>query len=314
MNKTIRGCVVGLAIALIAGGAMAQEIVGEREWTAQDVVGEWRANTPQGELVIVLTMENDGILAGTMAGGWWAGVNKLSAVEFVDGKLSVANNFEFNGEDLTIWYDGDLDGNAIDGVLKTGDFGVFPLVVSRREPRPISLEGEWEVSFEGRQGTRTATLKITKDTDGKLAGTWATQRGESALLNLSVTGGVISFTRRIEFNENSMDFNYSATVEGDSIAGTITSERFGERPFKGTRTNVASSTSTSTSSNKYSTSSKYSTDSTVDASADFTMALGKWNFAVQTATGPREVQIELVERDGRSPSRRKFSRILSTGI
>ncbi len=287
MNKTIRGCAMGLAIVLFAGGSMAQEIVGERQWKAQDVVGEWRANTPQGELVIVLTMENDGKLAGTMAGGWWAGVNKLSEVGFVDGKLSVANVFEFNGEELTIWYDGDLNGNAIDGVLKTGDFGVFPLIVSRREPRPISVEGEWQVSFEGRQGTRNATLKITKDTYGKLAGTWATQRGESALLNLRVAGGVLLFTRHIEFNENSMDFNYTATVEGDSIVGTIASERFGERPFKGRRTSVASRTGVA-----------YSTSSTSDASADFTMALGKWGFAMQTASGPREIQIELVEQDG----------------
>ena len=58
MKRTICACAMGLAIVLVASVSMAQ-----------DVVGEWRGDTPQGEMIVTITMGADGKLAGTMDGG-----------------------------------------------------------------------------------------------------------------------------------------------------------------------------------------------------------------------------------------------------
>ena len=121
----------------------------ESAWTPQDVVGYWRADTPQGVMTIVITMGADGQLEGTMDGGWWKGVNKLTDVDFENGKLSVVNEFEFSGEEMTILYDGLLEGHSIDGILRTGDFG-SPPIVFHRSPADPHLNERRQRSFGGR--------------------------------------------------------------------------------------------------------------------------------------------------------------------
>lgn len=261
MKKTMRVCAMGMAIMLIASVSMAQ-----------DVVGEWRGDTPQGEMIITIVKGADGTLAGTMDGGQ-AGLNDLSEVKFEDGVLSFVNRLEFNGQEFVMEYSGPVDGDTIDGTISVGDFGEFPLVITRKAAGSRGgAEGEWEISYEGRQGTQTATVKIAKGSDGSLSGTWTTQRGENELSNIKYDGGVLTFSRHVEFGGNSMDFSYSGTIDGDSIKGTMGSDRFGDRPFEGKRIG--------------------------GVGGGLAAVLGDWTFSMQGRQGSREVALKLTETDG----------------
>ena len=57
--------------------------------------------------------------------------------------------------------------------------------------------GEWEFKSQMQARTMTATMTITKNAEGKLAGTWSTQRGESQLSDITFEGGKVSSPRRI---------------------------------------------------------------------------------------------------------------------
>ncbi len=398
----------------------------EGTWTPQDVVGYWRADTPQGVMTIVITMGADGQLEGTMDGGWWKGVNKLTEVNFENGKFSVVNEFEFSGEEMTILYDGVLEGHSIDGILRTGDFGqpitkfhrspadptstkggsgvsavagnwnisvrspegpreivlalsevggkltgtwrgsegVIPienahyddgaltfdikfkspaggslglsfegrvfedsfygalsspmtrgertsasfafnkaeldlwydkmsegnadkktlkagdpsidsLTTDRKMGKQVSAEGVWEISYKRGQKTQKATLEISSLTRwNKLKGTWITDHGSTEMINLDDSGGVLSFSRHIEIDGRTLDFTYFGAIQGDSIRGAMTSKRFGEHPFQGTRV------------------------SGVRKKSEFTMAVGNWYFMIDTLQGSHEAEFKLSEVDG----------------
>jgi hypothetical protein len=87
-----------------------------------------------------------------------------------------------------------------------------------------NVAGSWEMTFQGRRGTMTQTLKIEQD-GGTIKGTLTGRRGESPLEG-SVTGNKISFTVKRETPRGTFTLEYSGTVEGDSMKGTVHSERF----------------------------------------------------------------------------------------
>ena len=89
---------------------------------------------------------------------------------------------------------------------------------------PANVAGTWEMSFEGRMGPVTQTLKIQQD-GGSIKGTLTGRRGESPLEG-SVTGNKISFTVKRETPGGTFTIEYTGTVDGDSIKGTFHSERF----------------------------------------------------------------------------------------
>ena len=93
--------------------------------------------------------------------------------------------------------------------------------------------GEWEFKSQMPARAMTATMTITKNAEGKLAGTWSTQRGESQLSDITFENGKLKFVQTNSFGGQEMKTTYEGTVEGAKITGKGKAQ-FGESTFEGT--------------------------------------------------------------------------------
>jgi hypothetical protein len=98
---------------------------------------------------------------------------------------------------------------------------------------PAKVAGTWEMTFEGRNGTVTRTLTIEQD-GGTINGSMEGRRGPAPLEG-SVQGNKISFTVKRETPNGTFTLEYSGTVEGDAMKGTVHTPRF-DREWTATRT------------------------------------------------------------------------------
>jgi hypothetical protein len=95
---------------------------------------------------------------------------------------------------------------------------------ARTADEPAKVAGTWEMTFAGPMGTRTQTLKIQQD-GSAIKGTITGRRGESPLEG-SLTGNKISFTVTRETPNGTFKLDYTGTVDGDAMKGTVHSELF----------------------------------------------------------------------------------------
>jgi hypothetical protein len=93
--------------------------------------------------------------------------------------------------------------------------------------------GEWEFKNQMQARTMTATMTITKNAEGKLAGTWSAQFGESALSDITFEAGKVKFVQTNNMGGQAMKTTYEGTVEAGKIKGTGKGQ-FGEFTFEGT--------------------------------------------------------------------------------
>lgn len=106
--------------------------------------------------------------------------------------------------------------------------GVAPLLA--QETKPVNVAGEWEITMQMRQGP--AQSKITFEQDGmKLTGTLEGRMGPTAIEDGSVKGNTVTFTVRVERADRVVVSTYTATVEGDSMSGSVTREGGMVTPF-----------------------------------------------------------------------------------
>ncbi len=103
---------------------------------------------------------------------------------------------------------------------------LLALVVSQTAlaQKPANFAGEWELTMEGRQGTITQTLKLEQD-GGKVKGTLSSPRGETPVEG-TVKGNQISFTAKRQTPRGEMVIEYTGTLEGDTIKGTMGGGQF----------------------------------------------------------------------------------------
>ena len=105
------------------------------------------------------------------------------------------------------------------------------------------LTGTWEISTQGgRGGPQTSALVLAQDGE-TLTGTIMFSLGgrggrgggpqELEVANGTVDGSAFSFTVTLSFQGNSIDLNYSGTVDGDEMSGTRGGPRGGGQPFTG---------------------------------------------------------------------------------
>ncbi len=93
----------------------------------------------------------------------------------------------------------------------------FALVAAAQEPAKVG--GTWEMTIEGPQGTMTQTLTIEQN-GGKIKGTLKGQRGESPVEG-TVDGNKIDFTAKRQTPNGERIMQYTGTMDGDSIKGTV---------------------------------------------------------------------------------------------
>jgi hypothetical protein len=85
------------------------------------------------------------------------------------------------------------------------------------------VDGNWDLSMEGPNGTFTQSLAIQQD-GGKIKGTMKGRRGDSPLEG-TVEGNKIHFTVTRQTPNGDRTIEYNGTVSGDSMKGTV---KFGE--------------------------------------------------------------------------------------
>jgi hypothetical protein len=109
------------------------------------------------------------------------------------------------------------------------------LVVS---PRALAADnakvaGEWNLTVESPNGTGTPTANFKQDGEN-LTGTYKGRFGESPLQG-SIKGDAIKFTVSVTTPNGGLQLEYSGTVDGDNMKGTVKFGEMGTGAFTGKR-------------------------------------------------------------------------------
>jgi len=97
----------------------------------------------------------------------------------------------------------------------------------------MSVPGVYDVTFDTPMGSQQAVLTL-KDEGGSLAGTFSGPMGAQDFSGGTIDGD--SATWNVEVTTPmAMTLEFSATVDGDNIDGSIVLGSFGNATFNGTR-------------------------------------------------------------------------------
>jgi hypothetical protein len=97
----------------------------------------------------------------------------------------------------------------------------------------MSADGTWNITTNSPMGAQDATLTLT--TDGSaLSGQMSGAQGTLDITGGTVDGDSLSWKTSLT-QPMPIDLVFSATVDGDSISGTVELGSFGNATFSGTR-------------------------------------------------------------------------------
>jgi hypothetical protein len=97
----------------------------------------------------------------------------------------------------------------------------------------MSADGTWNTTMNTPMGAQNATLTLATD-GNQLTGKMAGPQGELELQDGSVDGDNLSWKADIT-TPMAMTLEFSATVSGDEISGSVKLGAFGNASFSGTR-------------------------------------------------------------------------------
>jgi hypothetical protein len=98
----------------------------------------------------------------------------------------------------------------------------------------MAVDGKWEITINSPLGAQKAQLDIASN-GGALTGTQTAQQGSGPLENGKVDGNAVSWSAKIT-TPLPMTLDFSGTVEGDNLSGSVKAGSFGSFPFTGSRT------------------------------------------------------------------------------
>ena len=97
----------------------------------------------------------------------------------------------------------------------------------------MSVDGTWNVVVKSPMGDQPSTLTLKAD-GGTLTGTASAQGNTNPIANGKVDGDAVSWSNSIT-TPFPMTLEFSGTVDGDSLTGTVKAGSFGSFPFSGKR-------------------------------------------------------------------------------
>ena len=111
--------------------------------------------------------------------------------------------------------------------------GMLVAIPTARAADTAKVAGEWNLTVESPNGTATPAANLKQDGEN-LTGTYKGRFGE-APLNGSIKGNAIKFTVSITTPNGAIQLEYSGTVDGDSMKGTVKFGEMGQGSFTGKR-------------------------------------------------------------------------------
>lgn len=97
----------------------------------------------------------------------------------------------------------------------------------------MAIDGKWEITINSPMGAQKAKLEFTAK-DGELTGMQHAQGASQPLTNGKVNGNNVSWSANIT-SPMPMTLEFTGTVEGDAIKGSVKAGAFGSFPFSGAR-------------------------------------------------------------------------------
>ena len=96
-----------------------------------------------------------------------------------------------------------------------------------------NVDGSWETVVKSPMGDQKATLTVESAGDS-FSGTYAGAMGTTPIRDGKIDGDTLTWTLDVTV-PMPMTLTGNATVDGDSINGTVTAGAFGSFPLNGTR-------------------------------------------------------------------------------
>jgi hypothetical protein len=97
----------------------------------------------------------------------------------------------------------------------------------------MAADGKWEIVINSPLGAQKAQLELKTD-GASLTGTQQAAQGSGPLENGKVDGNNLSWSAKIS-SPMPMTLDFTGTVDGDKLAGSVKAGSFGSFPFTGTR-------------------------------------------------------------------------------
>lgn len=97
----------------------------------------------------------------------------------------------------------------------------------------MALDGKWEITINSPMGAQKATLDLKAD-GVTLSGSQTAMQGTQPLTNGKIDGNKLSWSASIT-SPMPMTLEFSGTVEGDKLSGSVKAGAFGSFPFSGGR-------------------------------------------------------------------------------
>src|SRR5215467_12699172 len=97
----------------------------------------------------------------------------------------------------------------------------------------MAADGKWEIVINSPLGAQKAQLDLKAD-GGTLTGTQQAAQGSGPLENGKVDGNTLSWSAKIT-SPMPMTLDFTGTVDGDKLSGSVKAGSFGSFPFSGAR-------------------------------------------------------------------------------
>jgi hypothetical protein len=111
--------------------------------------------------------------------------------------------------------------------------GTLVVTFSASPADPAKVAGEWKLTVESPNITGAPTANFKQDGEN-LAGTFKGRLGEAPLQG-TIKGNAIKFTVSMTSPNGDIQAEYSGTVDGDSMKGTVKFGDIGQGSFTGKR-------------------------------------------------------------------------------
>jgi hypothetical protein len=97
----------------------------------------------------------------------------------------------------------------------------------------MAVDGTWKLTMDTPMGERSSTLTV-KAVGGALQGTQSAEGQTAAIADGTVDGNSVGWKVSIT-QPMPLTLDFSGTVDGDAMSGTVQLGMFGSSPFRATR-------------------------------------------------------------------------------